>query len=244
MHVSAWDGASLPHALSQQFGLPAYMENDANAAALAEATHGAGPRARVVLYVQISTGIGAGLVIDGAVYHGRGGAGELGHVVVDPDGPICSCGNRGCLESIASGWALARDAERALRDAPNNSELGRLKTQHANANAESLITAARRGDQAARAILDPAFSALGTAVANCVNLLDPDLVVLGGGVANAPDILLPIVQAKLAEHVVAHLRDPHRLRLSHFGAHAPLVGAAVVADLLVHGQEDGPPVAP
>jgi glucokinase len=238
MHVGAWDGAALPHTLHEQFGLPAFMENDANAAALAEATHGAGSEAGVVLYVQVSTGIGAGLVVNRVLYRGRGGGGELGHVVVDPDGPMCGCGNRGCLESVASGWALARDAERALQDAPPGSELHRLGREHSRPSAETLIAAARHGDEAARAILQPAFSALGIAIANCVNLLDPDCVVLGGGITNGGDILVPIVQARLAEHVVAHLRDPDRLAVSRLGAHAPLVGAAVLADLLVREQAE------
>jgi glucokinase len=231
MHVGAWDGAALPSVLSERFGLPAFMENDANAAALAEATHGAGAAAAVVLYVQVSTGIGAGIVIDGALYRGGGGGGELGHVLVDADGPLCGCGKKGCLESVASGWALARDAQRLLRDAPPDTELARLGRENAEASAETLVDAARKGDEAARAILQPAFSALGIAIANCVNLLDPTRVVLGGGIANASDVLVPIVRAMLAEHVVPHLRDPDRLVPSSLGAHAPLVGAALVADL-------------
>jgi glucokinase len=230
MHVRAWEGMALPDALSDCFGLPAFMENDANAAALGEATHGAGAGARVVLYVQISTGIGAGLVIDRVLYCGRGGAGELGHVVVDPHGPQCVCGNRGCLESIASGWALARDAECALRDPAPGSELDRLKREDAEPSAEILIRAARRGDETARAIVQPAFSALGTVIANCVNLLDPDLVILGGGITGAPDVLLPPMQASLSEQVVHHLRAPGRLVSSRLGPHAPLIGAALVAD--------------
>jgi glucokinase len=206
------------------------MENDANAAAFAEATCGAGADGAVVLYVQVSTGIGAGIVIDRVLYRGGGGAGELGHVVVDPHGPICGCGKKGCLESVASGWALARDAEHALRDPAPSSELDRLKHQHTEPSAETLIGAARQGDQAAQAIVQRAFSALGIAIANCVNVLDPARVVLGGGIASAPDMLFPVVQAQLAEHVVSHLRNRDRLVGSRFGAHAPLIGAALLAD--------------
>jgi glucokinase len=214
MHVGAWSGVGLPELVARRFGLPAVMANDADAAAVGEATFGAGRDASTVLYVQVSTGIGAGLVIDGRLHRGRGGAGELGHVVVDPDGEACACGKRGCLESVAAGWALAGVARR----------LG------TGSDAEALIDAARGGHPRARAAVDAAFSALGMAVANAVNLLDPDRVVVGGGIAQAADVLLPALGAALGEHVVPDLRDPERLVLSGLGTRAPLVGAAVLAD--------------
>lgn len=214
MHVSAWDGASLPAELARRFQLPTVMENDANAAALAEASFGAGRNASSMLYVQVSTGIGAGLVLNGDLYRGRGGAGELGHVVVDANGPACGCGNRGCLEAVASGWALARDSQRI----------------DAGEDATTLLAAASRNEEAPRAIIQTAFSALGTAIANTINLLDPEVVVVGGGIAQSPELLLPILQAELARHVVPHLHDGHRLVLSELGARAPLIGAGVAID--------------
>lgn len=111
--------------------------------------------------------------------------------------------------SFAAGWAIARAANQA--------------------DAELVIEAARRGDELACEVVGRAFSGLGVAVANSINLLDPDLIVLGGGMARASDLLLPALQAALAEHVVPHLRDASRLVLSHFGRNAPLVGAAVAA---------------
>lgn len=222
MHVDAWDGAGLSEALSDRFRLPVTIENDANAAALAEATFGAGSDAGVVLYVQISTGIGAGLVVDRAIYKGRGGAGELGHVVADANGSLCGCGNKGCLETVAAGWALAREARRVL-DAPSSST-----------DARALVEAARRGEQPAQEIVARAFSALGTAVADCVNLLDPDVVVIGGGIARAWDVLSPVLEDELERHVVPHLREPRRLAQSQLGSHAPLVGAAIAAEARQH----------
>lgn len=231
MHVRSWEGAELPERLSKRFGLPAVMENDANAAALAEAHHGAGVGASSLLYVQASTGVGAGVVIDGRVFRGRGGAGELGHVVVDPDGALCGCGKRGCLESVAAGWAIARDANQALTGSTRASELrGLANTRAAALDAEAVIEAARRSDKLARELIARAFAALGVAVANSINLLDPDVIVLGGGMIRASDLLLPAIESELAEHVVPHLRDPSRLVLSHLGPDAPLVGAAVAAD--------------
>jgi glucokinase len=214
MHVDAWEQTALPDALSRRFGLAATMENDANAAALAEARCGAGRGVRDLLYVQVSTGIGSGLVFAGALHRGRGGAGELGHVVVDSNGPPCVCGKRGCLESVAAGWAIARDGELAA----------------VGLDAEEVIAAARTGDEAASRIIERAFSALGVAVANAINLLDPERVVLGGGIASAEDLLLPHLHATIAEHVVPHLRDATRLVRSQLGPDAPLVGAAIAAD--------------
>ncbi len=214
MHVDAWEGVALPELVSSRFGIPATMENDANAAALAEATFGAGRDAGSVLYVQVSTGIGAGLVVGGRLHRGRGGAGELGHVVVDPAGPECACGNRGCLEAVAAGWALARDARR----------IG------AGPDAKALIAAATAGDGKARAVVTAAFATLGVAIANAVNLLDPDVVAVGGGIAQASGILGPALEAALAAHVLPHLRDPGRLVFAELGGQAPLVGAAVAAD--------------
>jgi glucokinase len=214
MHVDSWEQTALPDALARRFGMAAVMENDANAAALAEARCGAGRGLRDLLYVQVSTGIGSGLLVGGALYRGRGGAGELGHVVVDPEGPRCVCGKRGCLESLAAGWAIARDGERAA----------------VGSDAEEVIAAARSGDEAAGEIVARAFSAVGVAVANAINLLDPERVVLGGGIASADDLLLPPLHAALAEHVVPHLGDLTRVVLSQLGPDPPLVGAAIAAD--------------
>lgn len=229
MHVGSWEGATLPDMLSGRFGLPAAMENDANAAALAEARHGAGSGASSLFYVQASTGVGAGIVLDGRVYRGRGGAGELGHVVVDPSGTLCGCGNRGCLETVAAGWAIARAARKALAGSNGDGELRRLADAAPVIDAELVIEAARRGDELASRIVGRAFSALGDAIADAMNLLDPELIVVGGGIAGASDMVLPVLRAALAEHVVPHLRDPQRLVLAHFGANAPLIGAALAA---------------
>ena len=230
MHVGSWEGAELPERLSRRFGLRTVMENDANAAALAEARHGAGTGTSSLLYVQASTGIGAGLVIDGRVFRGRGGAGELGHVVVDPGGALCVCGNRGCLESVAAGWAIARDATDALTRSSRASVLRGPVRARVALDAEAVIEAARRSDGRARELVARAFTALGVAVANSINLLDPDVVVLGGGISRASDLLLPVIESALAEQVVPHLRDPARLVLTQLGPDAPLIGAAVAAD--------------
>lgn len=221
MHVSDWDNHPLPAWLAGEFSLPAAMENDANAAVLAEAAYGAGRGQQNVIYVQLSTGVGAGLLLGGHLYRGRGAAGEFGHMVLEQDGPVCSCGNRGCLESIASGWALAVEGR---------------KVSARYLNAEVLSEAARAGDRAARTILGRAGRGLGIAIANAINLLDPDVVVVGGGLTGAWDILESAVSETLSAHVFPHLYDPRRVVRSSLADHAPLLGAAIAIDHAVEAR--------
>jgi glucokinase len=226
MHISAWENVPLPKLLSEQFQLPAAMENDGNAAALAEWLYGVGRGSHSLFYVQLSTGIGSGLVLEGELYRGAGGAAEFGHVVVDPDGPQCSCGQRGCLESVAAGWALARDAHAFLAARPGVSSM----------DAEFVMEQARAGDFAAKQIVARAFSSVGVSLASAINLLDPDLIVLGGGMVKANDLLLPWLHVELDRHVLPHLRSHARVELSKLGADAPLIGAAATADFRIMGK--------
>ena len=226
MHVSTWENVPLPKLFSERFHVPAAMENDANAAALAEWLYGAGRGSHSLFYVQLSTGIGSGLILEGELYRGAGGAGEFGHMVVDPDGPQCSCGQRGCLESVAAGWALARDAHALMPARPGNASI----------DAKLVMDQARAGNSVARQIVARAFSLVGMSLANAINLLDPDLIVLGGGMIKANDLLLPWLQVELDRHVLPHLRSHVRLELSNLGADAPLIGAAAAADFRIMGK--------
>lgn len=226
MHVKAWENVPLTELLSKRFHLPAVVENDANAAALAEWLFGVGRGKRSLFYIQLSTGIGSGLVLEGELYRGAGGASEFGHLVVDPDGRECVCGQRGCLESVAAGWAIARDGRALLQAIPGTSPV----------DAELVMDQARAGISTARQIVARAFSAIGVSLASAVNLLDPELIVLGGGMAAADDLLYPWLQLELDRHVLPHLRSHVRLELSKLGANAPLIGAAVVADFRIIGN--------
>lgn len=216
MHVGAWEGISLPARLSAVLGLPAAMDNDGNLAALGEWAFGAGRGVRSLLYIQVSTGIGAGLVLEGQVYRGQGLAGEFGHLTVMPDGPCCSCGKRGCVESLASGWALARDGQAQLGGAPPP-------------DAEQVLVAARAGNPVAQAIVRRAFTALGQGIAAAITLLDPELVVLGGGVARAEDWMRPLVTAALADYLPPMLQGRTRLEFSPLHGSETLLGAALLA---------------
>jgi len=180
--LPGWDGIPLPRILSDRLSIPVFLENDANAAALGENRFGAGRGTRQMIYFTVSTGVGGGIIIDGRIYHGvTGSAGELGHIIVQPNGSLCLCGKLGCLEAYASGTGIAwRAAE--LVEAGEAPGLERLRREKGELDADEVAEAARQGDEAARRLFDEAGYYLGIALTNCVNIFNPEMIVLGGGV--------------------------------------------------------------
>ncbi len=177
-HGPGWEDFPLADRVEEIWRFPVQLDNDANAAALGECRFGAARGHRHVLYLTVSTGIGAGIVLDGELYRGaRGLSGELGHTIVLPDGPPCPCGKRGCLEAMASGPSIARAYQERL--GPNAHDV----------SAEDVFRASATGDTRATETIERAIRFLGIGVANAVNVLDPDVVVIGGGVARAGEAL-------------------------------------------------------
>lgn len=201
MHVPGWEMFPLRDALAAHFGVPAAVENDGNAAALAEHRFGAGRGRPSLLYLTVSTGVGGGLVLDGRIFEGAHGlAGEIGHMLVASGGPLCPCGRRGCLEAVAAGPAIARAARAALAAAPERqSALRALPT----ITAKDVAEAAAVGDGVAREVLDVALDYLGLGVANAAVLLDPGCVVLGGGVTRMGEPLFARVRGAVQARVFA-----------------------------------------
>ena len=209
-------------------GLPVVVDGDANLAALAEARLGAGAGYRVMLLVALGTGIGGGLVVEGALERGRGFLGEIGHMIMDPAGPLCPCGRRGCWEALVSGTSLGRAARRVAERDPE----GAVAQAAAGAmpRGEHLSAAAGAGDAEASAALAEAGEWLGRGLANLVAVLDPDVIVLGGGAAAAGEALLGPARATLAATVAgAGYRAPTPVVAARFGSRAGLVGAALAA---------------
>ncbi len=187
-HGPGWIDFPLVERVHELWPVRIELDNDANAAALGEYRFGAGRGHQNVLYLTVSTGVGGGIVLGGRLYRGtRGLAGEVGHTIVRPDGPRCSCGKRGCVEAIAAGPSIARAyAER------QPGTLGKV-------TAEEVFRLAASGDRTARDVLDRAITGLAIGVANAINVLDPDVVVIGGGVSRAGDALfVPLRQAVAA----------------------------------------------
>jgi glucokinase len=230
MHVKNWDAFSLPERISMLFEMPAYMENDGNAAALGEWTFGAGKNTENMLYVQVSTGVGTGLILNNRVFRGESLAGEFGHMTVIPNGPDCACGKKGCIESLTSGWALMKYAREAYQKCSSDSPLFRLTSfDPENISAEMLIQAYRERDNQAIEIIDRGFQFLGLGISNAVVLIDPKMVVLGGGITRSWDIMSPIVKAAMNEYLPPLFRNG-RVRLEHsiLNGTETLLGAAML----------------
>jgi len=188
-----WDELPLAELLSARIGAPVWVENDVQAAALAVCQLGLAGEARSLAYVSVGTGIGAAIVIDGAVWHGAHGmAGEIGHVMVAPEGPICSCGLRGCLETVASGPAVARQAAEALTAGASS-----VLVELPEITGADVYRAASDGDEVARRIVDEAGDRLAWAIHAMVMVLGLETVVLGGGLARAGHAFLTPVERGL-----------------------------------------------
>ena len=217
--------------VAERIGLPVFVDNDANAAMLAEWRFGAARGTRDAALLTIGTGIGGGLVLGGALQRGSQGAGaELGHMVVQADGPRCNgnCPNRGCLEALVSGSALAREALRIARERPR-SGLGEAFAAGREISGPLVTELAHDGDVAAIDALAVIGRWLGVGVANLVNMLNPDVVVIGGGVIAAGDLLLEPARAVVAERALSPSREHVRILPARFGAESGMLGAAALA---------------
>jgi glucokinase len=217
--------------LHERTGLPTVVDNDANAAAWAEARFGAGAGSHDLVLVTVGTGIGGGLVLGGRLYHGEHGfAGELGHMVVDPDGDLCACGNHGCLEAMASGSTLGRLGREAATADPEGRLAALATLAGGPVTGEVVFAAATEGDTAALALFERIGHWLGIGIASLVTIFDPDLVVVGGGVAATGELLLRPARASFERyaHGRAH-RDLPPVVPARLGPDAGLVGAATLA---------------
>jgi glucokinase len=228
----AWRDEPLRDALAERVGLPLAVENDANAAAWAEYRFGAAQGHRVVLCVTLGTGIGGGIVIDGAVYRGAYGlAGEYGHMTVVPDGRRCACGNRGCWEMYASGRALARDARELADESPVAAARMIEAAGSIDALTGPIVTAAAlAGDSAAISLCTTMGRWLGRGLANLAAAFDPSIFVIGGGVSAAGELMVRPAEVEFAHTLTGRgYRPQAEVALAALGAEAGLVGAADLA---------------
>jgi len=229
-NLKGWRNVPLTRELEARLGSPVYLIKDANAAAVAEHGMGAGQGADTLIYITVSTGIGGGLILGGRLFEGPDGtAGEVGHVTVDRFGPVCNCGNRGCLEAVASGTAIARMA--AERQASGHLRL----PPGAVGSAAAVYGAAAAGDPGARAITDEVGGALGLACVGLVHLFNPERIILGGGLTHAGPLLLEPVRAMLERHAMPIPRERARLVTAALGEDVGLWGAALHARAQLQG---------
>lgn len=224
-----WDCHPLRDMLQARLGLPVLLDNDANCAAWGEFRLGAGRDARHMCYLTFSTGCGMGIVIDGRLYRGATGtAGEIGHTVVNPEGPRCSCGRRGCLMSYACGMALdqmARDCIECGEETLLKELCGECPEQ---VKAEQVAEAARRGDALALRLLETAGRYFGIGLSTVVQVLNPDTIVIGGGLAHIGPMLLDPCQRALNENINPVLVGSAQVKLSALWNDAGLLGAGLL----------------
>ncbi len=218
--LPAWGEVDLVGRLGDAFGLPVFIDNDANLGALAELWWGAGTDLRDLAYIKIGTGVGAGLIHGGAIYRGAAGiAGEIGHLVVEPDGLECLCGLRGCLGTVASSAALKARVVASL-DAGRDSVLTR------DLDTDALVDAVLAGDALAAEVVAAAGRRLGTAIASLINLVNPATVVLGGGLTRAGELLLGPLREAMQHRAMLKSLDETRLVTSGLHHRGVALGAA------------------
>lgn len=218
--------------MTERLGLPVFVDNDANVAALAEHCFGAARGARNAVMLTIGTGIGGGLILDGEVYRGSSGAGaELGHVVVEIDGPRCqgNCPNRGCIEALASGTALGREGRAAAERAPE-SVLGKALASDGEVSGKTVTELALAGDEMAREIMALVGRRLGVAFASYANIFDPDVIVVGGGAIAAGDLLLEPAREELRARALPPM-NATPVVAAELGPKAGMIGAAAMAKI-------------
>ena len=222
--LPGWRNVPLTKIMQERTGVRAWLENDANAAALGEHVFGAGKSVRHLVYITVSTGIGGGIIVGGKLYGGaKGSAGEIGHTIIDPAGPLCGCGNYGCLEALVSGTAIARRGEEVAARG-ESLKLAALKAEGEAITAESMAAAALAGDTASREIFAEAGRFLGIALANLVNLLSPELILLGGGVTHNPELFLPQAENTMRTFSLSEPLKHVRLELAELGELAGPLG--------------------
>lgn len=222
LNIPAWRDFPLRDRLAERFGLPTLVDNDAKAYALGEHRVGQGRGARGLLGMVVSTGVGGGIVLDGRLIHGaHGNAGHVGHVIAVPGGRLCACGARGCVEAIASGPSIVRQAAEAI-------EVGRSTTLRRYPTTPDVATAARSGDALALEIFCDVGLALARGIAAAAALIDLDRVVIGGGVSVAADLFLPALRAELDACARLDFTRGLEVRISRLVVEASLVGAAAL----------------
>jgi len=230
-NLPCWRNFPLAERIRERYSVPVKVDNDANAAALAETRWGAAREFRYVFYATIGTGIGTGIVFDGAIYHGKtGSAGEGGHVSIDYSGPVCKCGKRGCIEVLASGTAIgARARAKVIAEPSRQSGLRDLvHGEVASITSETVAKAHAAGDPMAREILVETIDVLTPWLGNIIDLLDPDVLVMGGGGAAMLRPFFDALKSGLPRWCVNPRASEIPLVMAHYGADAGIAGGAAL----------------
>lgn len=211
--------------IKNKYNIPTFLDNDANVAAVGEYMLGAGKGTENMVYITVSTGIGGGAIINGKIYRGNTyNALEVGHMTIVPDGPKCNCGNHGCVEAVASGTAIGRQAMEAIKKGENTSLVNYEKV-----TAAEVFIEAAKGDAVSQKILDKSLEYLGIGVANLITILDPEVFVIGGGVSNGGNIVFEKVQQVVNQRCFQVMAENCRIVPAKLGNDAGVIGAVSLA---------------
>lgn len=229
-NLPGWRDIPLRDRIKERFGLDTFLVNDASAAALGEHRLGAGRGTVNLIYITVSTGIGGGIIIDGGLYLGSSGsAGEIGHMTIDASGPECYCGNKGCLEVLASGTAIAREAKKSIAAGESSALTDMVAGKTEAITAREVSLAAQGGDPLALKVVAEAANYLGVGMTNVVNIFNPDMIVIGGSVAKMGDRLLEPVRQVVAETAFGLSAQAVQIVPAGLGDDVGILGAALYA---------------
>lgn len=229
-HLPGWHDVPLRDIIKENYKVNTFLINDANAAALGEHHFGAGKGINNLIYLTVSTGIGGGIIINGKLYSGScGSGGEIGHMTIDVNGPRCNCGNIGCLEMLASGTAVAKEAIRRISHGEKSSLTEIVEGKIENITAEKVSMAAQGGDSLAMEVIVKAATYLGVGMVNLVNIFNPEMIIVGGGMSKMGDLLLNPARQVVRERAFQLLAQAVRIVPAQLGDNAGVLGAAVFA---------------
>lgn len=213
-----WNAVPLRQIIAHEFNIPVVIENDANASAYAEWQFGGGRGFKNVVFMTMSTGIGAGIVSDGRILQGTNGyAGEVGHQILIPDGPLCGCGNRGCLESICSGPSIARRAKEAVKEQTNTKILDLADGKISAIKSEYVVLAAQKGDSLAIDLIQQTAFYMGWGIANLVNIVNPEVVLIGTIAIAAGELLLEPIRQTVRKMAMRRPAETVQIRPAELG---------------------------
>lgn len=223
-----WRNLPLKSLLEKKFKFPVHVENDTIAATLGERWFGAGKDVKNFLYLNLEETIGMGIVIEGHPYYGTGGsAGELGHTIIKEDGPLCICGNEGCVEALASGMAIRKKAQRLLREGVKSLITDEVK-EGGETTLETIIRAVSKGDKVASKLIYDTGIHLGIAISNMVNVLNPELIILGGSLMGAKEMFTETIVKSIKTHCLAKPSSEVRVVTSKLGEKSGVLGASTL----------------
>jgi len=240
--MPGWDRFPIRKTLEKLWGCPVTLNNDAELGALGEWAYGAGRGEKNLAYIKVGTGVGAGLILNQQIYGGTtGAAGEIGHLTIDENGPLCNCGNHGCLEAYAGGNAIAQQG-RALVESGKRTLLSEVPVDQITAH--KVADAATRGDLHAQEILRRAGTSIGVAIAGLINLFNPSVVIIGGGVAQVGDIITSPIRQAVRDRAMRASEESVRITTGMLGRRSLLKGATVQAiNIAIHYAAENKNVA-